>query len=231
MSTFNQRAGLIRPTALPLIPMSSITQQGSATALSGATITAPATIIAGDIHILSQYSTDNAFSGNPVDVTPPGWTTVANAGASGDEGRIMLSWKIADGSEASAIITGMNAPNANLKAIYVFRGDAPATTVQVKDVNAQVSFSGNPAAQVKNVAAETAPLVVIGAYGTDPSASTALNPRSFTPGPKDGEVNPSTFHYLAYKIFNSSPVDQTIDMDDEGFVNALASFYFVPFHA
>jgi hypothetical protein len=209
-------------------PMTTITQEGSSTSTNSATITAPATIQAGDILILAQYS--SSLTSVPTAVFPSGFTTVVNTG--GVEARAIISYKIADGSEASAVFTGMDATGTDqfdAKAMYVFRGDAAAVSVTISDVNGEVQTSGNPAAQVKNIASEVAPLVVIGSFGTEPTGT--VDPRTWTPGPKDGEINPTNQFYLAYEIFTSGWADTTIDMADEGFGNALQSFYFIPYKA
>ena len=42
---------------------------------------------------------------------------------------------------------------------------------------------------------------------------------------KDGEVANGTTPYLAYKVYNSSPANVSVDMDDEGDGNTLQSCY------
>ena len=80
---------------------------------------------------------------------------------------------------------------------------------------------GNPSAQVVGASSGTPPLIVIGAYGT----TGTVDPRTFSTT-KDGEITADSFNaYLAYKIYNSSPQDSSIDMDDEGDANILQSCY------
>jgi len=69
-------------------------------------------------------------------------------------------------------------------------------------------------------------LIVLGCYV---AAINAVNPRTFNPA-KDGEIQATAVDgpedlWLAYKIYNSSPADVSIDMDDEGLFNALVSCY------
>jgi hypothetical protein len=106
------------------------------------------------------------------------------------------------------------------KAIAVFRGSTAASSVTVASVNAEVS-SGDPAAQTVTASAGTTPLVVIGAYST---IFASVDPRTFAPT-KDGEIAVGTAAYLAYKLYNSTPADVSIDMDDEASDNALQSCY------
>jgi len=86
--------------------------------------------------------------------------------------------------------------------------------------------SGNPAAQTVNASGGAPPLIVLGCYV---AAINAVNPRTFNPA-KDGEIQATAVDgpedlWLAYKIYNSSPADVAIDMDDEGLFNALVSCY------
>lgn len=187
--------------------ITSLTQVLSATS-TASTITQPVGIQAGDLLVLLDMATS---VGNPTSVTPTGWTTPSGGDLSdGGFDRQMISYKLADGSEGGVSITGMSGGINTQKALYVFRGDKPITSLTISTVNNQIT-SGDPAAQ--NVAASggTAPLVVLGCYGAENSAVT---PRTMTPA-KDGEINGSTFAYLAYKIYNSAPADVTVDKDDD----------------
>ncbi|HYM98203.1 MAG TPA: hypothetical protein VET25_00545 [Aestuariivirgaceae bacterium] len=96
------------------------------------------------------------------------------------------------------------------------------------DVGSEVSETGNPAAQTVTASGGVAPLVVLGAYG----ARGFIDPRTFTVGgspAKDGEVHnePGGFSNIvfAWKIYNASPADVVVDMDDEIEANYLQSFY------
>jgi hypothetical protein len=116
--------------------------------------------------------------------------------------------------------------------MLVFRGNTPANSITVLDVGSEIT-TGNPAAQTVTAASGVPPFVVIGAYGCGPSG--LVNPRTFTVGgspAKDGELNAfadgaytDTDAWLAWKIYNASPADVVVDMDDES-TNALISAYF-----
>jgi hypothetical protein len=222
---------LLRPQQANILPgwfpfmaapeggLASITQVGSSTS-TAATITLPADIQAGDLIVILDGA-NSAFA-TPAAVTPTDFTNHANNTVTPPyEGyRLMLSSKLAVGTEGSASITGMNGNAGNTKACYVFRGDIPATSRTPSTFNGE-GTTGDPAAQ--NVAASggSAPLVVLAGYF---ARSGPVDPRTFSPA-KDGEINAgSGVLYLAYKIYNSSPADVSVDMDDE-VTNLLQSGY------
>ena len=196
--------------------LTDITLRSSATA-TGTTIVAPSDIQAGDLLVLSDLAF-NSTSAVPTAVTPSGFTNRASQ-TIGSFSRHMVHTKKADGSEAGATITGMAGTAFCRKQLTVHKGNIPAATITISTVNAVVQ-STNPTAQ--NVAASggTPPLVVIGAYACDAS----VNPRTMSPA-KDGEITAGNEAYQAWKIQNTSPVDVSVDMDDEGGVNYLVSFY------
>lgn len=196
--------------------LTSLVQQGSATS-TAETITAPASIDAGDLLILHDAALGGA--GAPGSVIPSGFTSIVDSNLS--KFKSILSYKIADGTEDSASLTGMNGSTFNAKALYQFRGDVPITSVALSTVNSEAT-ADNPASQNVSASGGTSPLIVIGAYGT--SSSAGVDPRTFSPA-KDGEISGSVEQYLAYKIYNSSPADVSIDMDDEGSTNILYSLY------
>lgn len=186
---------------------------------TGSTIAVPASILAGDLLLLLDRAGN--ISTSPTSVTPGDFTNIADT-AGGSTTRMISSYKKALGSESGATLTGMNGNLNNNKALYVFRGNVAAGTITPSSPNAQ-GTTGDPDAQTVLAAAGVAPLVVFGGYG----ATTAVDTRTFTVagvGAKDGEINPSTLLYLAYKIYNAAPADVVVDMADEG-TNILQSFF------
>jgi hypothetical protein len=198
--------------------LTTITQIASATS-TATTITGPAGIEAGDLLVLVDRAEN--ISGVPTLVTPTGFTSINNL-SDGAFNRVNLSFKIADGSEASASITGMAGTDYVTKAMYVFRGDVAIAAASPQSVAGEQT-AGNPAAQNVAAASGTPPLVVIATYSAyaDP-----VDPRTMSPA-KDGEVSVSVdtqaVTWLAYKIYDASPADVSVDMDDEGTLNALQS--------
>lgn len=198
-------------------PVTTLVKQADATS-TGASVTAPADIIAGDLLVLADVAGGPSL---PAAVTPSGWTLIASTTA-GTTLRGMLHYKIATGDEASSIITGMNG-STNNKVLLVFRPNAPIQSATPNTFGAE-GTTNNPSPQTVIASAGTPPLVVLGLYG----AGVAVDPRTFTVGgsaAKDGEVSASGNRlYTAWKIYNSSPANVVIDMDDES-LQVLQSGY------
>lgn len=202
--------------------LESLSQVLSATDNSGGAFTLPNGIQAGDLIVVLDMAID-VTGPVPTAVTPSGFTNDINFN-DGNTARVMLSHKIADGTEGGASVTGMDAPDGESKLTYVFRGNIPISLVSVQDIATEFT-TGNPVSQTANASGGTVPLVVLGGYLT---SGVAVDPRTFSPA-KDGEINVAlgglSDFWLAYKIYNSSPADVSIDMDDEGGNNALCSCY------
>lgn len=202
---------------------SPLAQVDSSTS-TAATIVAPTTIVPGDLLILVQYSFD---AGGSAAVTPTGFTNFINVIDVGGGSRGMIDWRLADGSEAGATLTGMDEP-ADAKVLVVYRRAPIITSVTPLGAGSE-STTGNPVAQTVGSASGAVPLIVIGGYG----ATAPVSPRTFTVSgvsAKDGEVGAgvgTTDAWQAWKIYEvgSTPDDVVIDMDDEG-TNALMSGYF-----
>lgn len=193
----------------------SVSEQDTATS-TAETITAPASINSGDLLVMLDFAEGSTLT--PTTVLASGFTSLKNN--SFNEKKAILSYKIADGTEDGATLTGMNGASSNQKALYQFRPDNPISTVTPSAGDSEAT-NGNPTSQSIPASGGSVPLIALAAY----SADRAINPRSFSPA-KDGELNASTLSYLAYKIYNSSPADITADMDDEGGnANILQSIY------
>jgi hypothetical protein len=204
--------------------LTTLTQVASATAQDSTTITGPASIQAGDLLVL--YDTAFDSSGIPTTAVPSGFTIISNVVGLAGDSRLISSYKIATGAEASAALSGLASDvPASGKGLYVFRGNIPITSAAVQDIGQQ-STSGNPTSQTVTAASGIAPLIVFGCY----TAFGTVNPRTFSADPKDGEINfpdgVGVFdNWLAYRIDNASGSNTSIDMDDEGTENYLSSFY------
>jgi hypothetical protein len=197
----------------------TLTQVLSATSTAN-TITWPATLAAGDLAVMVDSGDSTSNGVPPTTVVPSGFTSIVNT-ANATSHRQICSYKILTGSESGSL-TGMDGVDNDRKAMVIFRGSSPIASVTVGSALGQQT-TGNPTAQVPAASGGTPPLIVFGAYSAA-NGGTPVDPRSFTPA-KDGEVSPNTSCYLAWKIYNSAPADVTIDMDDEGAMNILQSFY------
>lgn len=132
----------------------------------------------------------------------------------------MVSYKIADGTEDSASITGMDGGATDNKILLQFRGDAAISSVTPNVIGTPAVTDGNPGSQTITASGGTPPLILCAFYTSDG----AVDPRTFSAA-ADGEVSASLSAYAKYKIYDSSPADHSADMDDEGANNSLASFY------
>jgi hypothetical protein len=208
-------AGAAASGAAPL----TLTQVLSATS-TASTIAVPGGVIPGDLIVLWDASAN--ASGAPASVVPGGFTNIVENSVGGTGGlRCIISAKIAVGTEGGTNLTGLNGSVNRPKDLYVFRGSSPLTAFLAVDPASEVT-QNNPAAQVVNASGGTPPLIVIAGYYCGQTAS--VDPRSFSPA-KDGEINATAYSYLAYKIYNTSPADVTVDQDDETGSNQLASCY------
>jgi hypothetical protein len=201
--------------------LSSITQVLSATATTS-TINFPGGIQAGDLIVFFDACFASGFAGTPASVTPTGFTLAQGNSGGGaaspfTAGRFNTWYKLATGSESGAL-TGMN-DTTMYKAMYVFRGNAPATAITLGGAGGQLS-DADPADVSVTASGGVAPLVVIGSY----ASTGTVSPRTFSTT-KDGEINANVRAYLAYKIYNSSPANSTIGIDDEGATNCVQGCY------
>ena len=210
----------------PATSLTTLTQKSSATSINSANITAPSDIAAGDLLVLvdSVWVTGGL---PPASSKPSGFTqitTVTQGGSSNT--RVTTSYKVANGSEASATLTGMTGTGGQGKVLLVFSGNIAISSIVTGDIDQAITDS-DPAAQTITASGGTPPLIVFAAY----TSSHSIDPRTFTvsgSSAKDGEVEASGTQmdvWLAWKIYNSSPADVVADMDDEGFDNGVETFY------
>ncbi len=177
------------------------------------------TIQAGDLAVYVDMSTS---ASDPPGAIPSGFTneidTLGNTG-SATEARGMVSLKKLAGSEGS--VTGSTMGNQN-KVGLVFRPSSTSYTVINSLDEASQVVDTNPTAQACDPSAETVAAIVIGIAGVE-GGSAAFS--TFSPA-ADGTVATADGDLLVgYKIYNSSPASVSIDMNDLGDPNWLASLY------
>jgi hypothetical protein len=212
------------------IPVSSRTLNFVASATSSATsITLPAGIQAGDIIVLWDKAA--SLTATPTTIIPTGFTSVGNifnsvASSLGYFTRSIMSYKIANGSEGGSSIAGMSADSFVHKIAMVFRPNFTPSAATPKSVGGEVTVN-NPASQTVSASFGTVPLIIFGFYG---QTNNAISPRTFSPS-EDGEISnsavPGSTCFAKYKIYNgaAAPANHSVDMDDEGDLNILQSFY------
>ena len=212
MSQFLHRTGLVfaRPSSVAFV---------TSTTSTAATISAPASVNAGDLLVLF----DLAISGiSPVtNVVPSGFTQIATD-ATLTTSRTTISYKIADGSEGSATLTGMDS-TFEAKVLLQFRANIQIQSVTAQDVSL-ISTSGSPSSESITASGGAAPLIILAYYGSDkPVALT------FTGATPDGTITNSTtldnvVKHLSYNA-GETPVDITIGVGNGDSVNFLGGMY------
>jgi len=184
------------------------------------TITVPAAAAEGDFAILFDHARN--ASTVPTEVVPTGWTQIGTS-LTGTATRNVISYKKLVSGDPESVITGMNGNSQDSKALLVFRASSGVDTISPSTWNGEAT-NGDPVEQ--NVAASggTAPLIVFGMAGVTTFVSFSFS----TASPAfDGTVGGATNNYLlvGYKIYNASPSDHAIDIDDLGTNNHLRSGY------
>jgi hypothetical protein len=203
---------LINPYRFAPPGVGPITFVDSAGSSSSATITIPATAQGGDVAILFDI---NNTGGAGADVVPTGWTGIIGDFDGVVTWRLRISYKILAPGDEGDSITGLSSANSD-KIMFVFRGGTSITAVSAEDWVSDIT-SDNPASQTVNASGQTVPLIVFGMSGVsinDPAFSTESP--AFDDTVTQGDL------LAGYKIYNSSPADHTIDMNDVS-VNLLAS--------
>lgn len=188
-----------------------------ATGASGtqSTITLPGTVVAGDQIIFADRA-------NSVLVTPAGYTNFINVVATV---RLAICRKFSTGSDAGATINGMTATGGNWRNfVFVLRRTPTATSATFASINQQAT-TGDPTTQTVTASGGTPPLIVFGTHGVDVGFNTLV----FSPAEDvllQNNTSPAAFFDFRYKIYNTGPVDHTVDMADGGTLfNHLASWY------
>lgn len=191
---------------------SSISFITSASATSGSsTITIPASAQVGDLAILCDFTISASSIGS---ATPSGWNVIIDDGgaASGWYTRAHMVYRIIQTGDPGSSVSGLSAEYNEEKIMLVFRANSKINSVHFGSVNNERT-GNNPSPQTVTTTGVETPLVVLGFYGCGSSGS--ISPRTFTPA-ADGEISSSGQGYVKYKIYNSSPADHSVDMDDEG---------------
>lgn len=170
--------------------------------------TVPATTRAGDLIVVLSFNTGASL---------PGYTTGPSTITIFFSEDLFIAYKIATSADAGAVLTATDI-------IVVFRGNTPIKTATQKDLHSEATVTA-PSTQTVTSGSGKTPLIVLAGYY---SGDLFVDPRGFTPA-KDGEQDNGPNDYLAWKIYNSSPSNVAVSMDDETASpsrgNHLLSFY------
>jgi hypothetical protein len=173
-------------------------------------------IQADDLAVFIDLAGNQDFSPATA-VTPSGFTNRINT--AGAFWRGMLSEKKLTGSEGS--VSGMSVTGSSVFKIgFVFRYNTAYSTITASTPTTQMT-NADPSSQSISPASETSPVVLIGV-----TASNGSNPDFSTESPAfDAKVLVTSLR-AGRKIYNSSPSNHTIDMNDLGSNNWLAGIYY-----
>lgn len=198
----------------------TIDMVGSSTS-SSQTITLPADIRKNDF-ILFVDQTARASSGGvtPTNIIPSGYTQAVTVpiGNSTTSVRATVSYKISDGNDSGATITGMTDSGGTRKIAVVFRRSSVTGIASIESV-VSIGTAGDPPAQT--IVAGNVPCILIGIAGNTTGSGVSS---SFSPTPTNSILNNSLILY--YLIFNqnSTPTNAAIDMPDQQSNNCLIGF-------
>ena len=169
-------------------------------------ITGPALILAGDllVHLQWRYWTGST----PTAVVPTGFSSLVNFAGIGNT-RGIISFKIADGSEANAVIAGMNSQHQSQNFMIVSRPSAAISGINT------TTFAG------QGTNSDPDPRVIAAASLDPASIGMALFYHTASPvitfSPVSGNTTKTGNNCNTYwAIQNGSPVNISVDMNDAG---------------
>lgn len=172
---------------------------------------------AGDLAIMFSRAGDETG-----DVTPPDWV-VANMQTGGTVRTKMMAGVLTATDISNGYVAGVKGTTRTQGILTTLRPSIPISALVWFDTDGVIT-TGNPAAQAIAASGGDAPLVVAASM----FSSGAIDPRTWTGGtPTEYQQASGTglAIWLLHQIFNSSPADITVDMDDEGSTNILLSGY------
>ena len=168
---------------------------------TASTITAPSNILSGDILVL--YDQSASLGSIPSEVIPTGFTKIqgaTNGLLSGSRG--ISSFKIANGTEASTSITGVNAGEM-AKILFVLRPNFTASNVNPKSLSSQSSITDTTITSNTG----SVPLVV---YLMSGRGSNSFSTLSVTANHELYADNGTVFGMVKLIIYNSNTTPQAV---------------------
>lgn len=213
LSGFGVSSGSSEP---PPAPLTTFSLADSSTSTSSS-ISVPAGVQAGDLILLADLCTG---FGTPAEVVPGGFTKISSL--SDSNFRFTASYKIAEGTETT--LTGQTG-SLVVKALALLRGDVPLASVTASTPQTRGPTPNDPSPITVTASSGTAPLVVVGFYG---SSDQSVQPMTFTPA-NDGVVagvsSGQNRVLVAWRFDLSAGQNTTIDMQDESEDNSLIGCY------
>ena len=180
-------------------------------------LTIPATAQAGDLAVYVDHGINSGGADDRGNFSQ--WTSVSNI-TNGSTIRSRAAFRVLTADNPGSGIQ-TNGGDFGEAIMAVFRPDNPINSVSFGTWNGQLS-TGNPSSQTVTVSSLTKPLVVIG-FCSCPSSTANFSTAS--PAFDATRVPTTSDSRMGYKIYNSSPSNHSIDMNDLGANNALVSGY------
>ncbi len=194
---------------------------GSSTG-GAAPVIVPAGVQAGDLLLFLSY-----ISGASVNIPEPtDFTLITNAPSSGWNGGIVTSGRIADGSEIGASVQGVNGTTATGNLLLVIRGDAPISNF-ARNGAAYNQSNNNPSSATASATNAVGPCIAIGVVG-------ARGASPYSPPPFETTTPAFTQQYagshciragLTFYNEGQTPVDQVVDLADNGSGNLITTYF------
>lgn len=187
-------------------------------------IVLPSGLSETDFIVYAEHTIVKEDDGDPAAAVPAGFTQWMNMVGGAFSGRIVVSYKILAPSDSSTTITpAMTGASAfGYLGAMIYRANAPITALTASTPTQEVT-SGNPSPQTILTGSANLPVVAFAVISN--MKGDVVAGESFSPT-EDGVLDITSGDsetFLFRKLYNSSPSNITVDMNDEGTNNALAS--------
>lgn len=181
----------------------------------------------GDLLVMVYRAVNNSV--DPPDFDISGWEKVGTFTNSDAAARHTYFWRISDGADADVAL--QSGHTSCRRGIVLFKGNRPIIGVNASALTSEAS-TGNPSSQVQSSGTGPAPMIVFGSW-VQSQGDTTVSPRTMSPA-KDQEIrmdSTTSWNWFGWRVINlgASLADTTVDMDDEGSDNMLASFTLRPY--
>jgi hypothetical protein len=181
------------------------------------TITWPGGLTSECVAFLFDHAVNTI--GIPSEVIPTGFDPTPITSTTLTSSRYTVSFKYPLTGSESGSLTGQNGNSSNKKVLLIFK-IAGGSQINFGGIKAEIT-DNNPTAQTTAASGSNFPSLVLGVTSNSNAAVTFT-----TESPNfDNIVSTSNTHLsVGHKIYNASPSDHTIDMNDVGNRNILNCF-------
>lgn len=189
------------------------------------TVPLPTGVQSGDVVVLFAFVMSAVSNSTiPTDGLPTGFTEVANVTGvmNGQGARLKVSAKVLAAADVTAgsVDAAISAADVNSYGMLAFRPSGAVSVLSPSTWSGQLT-SGDPTAQTVPASAAAAPVIVFGwVYMGNNAPAFSTETPAF-----DETIAISSSRIFAYKIYNTSPADHTVDCIDSSNYNGLASGY------